>query len=200
MPTSYFFLPVVTALVGWLTNVLAVWMLFHPRFPKGFGFIKLQGLVPKRHRALARSISQVIDEELLNREDLVEKFERLEFEEEAMHLLDERLDAFISSVKMKIPMVAMFVTTELEGEIKEQASSEVKKMLPQLRQKIAERLLQQYDVAQLVEEKIIAFELDRLEAIALRVARRELRSIEWLGGLLGFVIGILQLGWMYCSL
>ena len=43
-----YFLPVIAALIGWMTNFLAVKMLFHPKEPKnifGFSLIILFGLV-----------------------------------------------------------------------------------------------------------------------------------------------------------
>jgi uncharacterized membrane protein YheB (UPF0754 family) len=47
-------------------------------------------------------------------------------------------------------------------------------------------------VPQLVETKVAAFEVEKLEAIILEVASRELVAITWLGGVLGVLIGFGQ--------
>ena len=44
----------------------------------------------------------------------------------------------------------------------------------------------------LVEKKVAAFEIERLERLILEVASRELHAITRLGGVLGVLIGLLQ--------
>jgi len=45
----------------------------------------------------------------------------------------------------------------------------------------------------IVEEKIMAFNLLKLEKVVLSIAEKELKHIEILGGVLGFIIGLFQL-------
>ena len=58
------------------------------------------------------------------------------------------------------------------------------------------RLLLPLDIAvrRIVEEKIHAFDLDQLESIVRKLAHREFRSIEILGAVIGFVVGLVQWG------
>lgn len=51
------------------------------------------------------------------------------------------------------------------------------------------------DVAGTVERKINAMDVKELENLVLFVMRKELRSLVWLGGLLGFLLGLLNLLW-----
>jgi uncharacterized membrane protein YheB (UPF0754 family) len=53
------------------------------------------------------------------------------------------------------------------------------------------------DVPKLVEEKVAAFEILKLESLILQVANRELRAIVMLGGVLGIMIGLLQVGFLW---
>ncbi len=50
------------------------------------------------------------------------------------------------------------------------------------------------DIGEIVARKVSAFPVERLEDLVLSVASRELRAIEALGGLLGFLIGLAQVG------
>ena len=62
------FLALVGALIGWLTNVIAIKLLFRPINPigiKGTPFM-IQGLIPKRKGEIAKSIGDVISEELVS--------------------------------------------------------------------------------------------------------------------------------------
>ncbi|ABR30684.1 hypothetical protein SU69_04200 [Thermosipho melanesiensis] len=50
------------ALVGYITNVLAIWMLFNPK-KKFFGF---QGVIPKKRDEIALNTSKIIENEFIN--------------------------------------------------------------------------------------------------------------------------------------
>ena len=47
-------------------------------------------------------------------------------------------------------------------------------------------------MAKLVESKINSFELEKLEAIIVHIAKNELKHIEYMGIFLGFFIGLVQ--------
>jgi uncharacterized membrane protein YheB (UPF0754 family) len=46
--------------------------------------------------------------------------------------------------------------------------------------------------AEIIRDKLNAFSLEQFERLVLQVARQELKHIEYLGGVLGFLIGIGQ--------
>ena len=48
------------------------------------------------------------------------------------------------------------------------------------------------DIRELVREKVAAFPVEHLEALVLQVGSKELRAIEIWGGVLGVLIGLLQ--------
>jgi uncharacterized membrane protein YheB (UPF0754 family) len=50
------------------------------------------------------------------------------------------------------------------------------------------------DVEAVVREKVAAFSSDKLEEMLLGIMKREFRFIEWVGAVLGFLIGLTQLG------
>ena len=62
-----------------------------------------------------------------------------------------------------------------------------------LMEKVATQFEASVNLKQLIEENIAAFDLERLEAIVNEVAKREFKTIERLGAVLGFLIGCLQL-------
>lgn len=67
--------PVIGGIIGYITNDIAIKMLFHPRKPIYIGKWKLPftpGLIPKEKDRVARSIGQVISTQLLNSDTLVD--------------------------------------------------------------------------------------------------------------------------------
>ena len=68
-------LAIIGALIGWLTNVIAIKLMFRPIQPVriwGTPFV-LQGLIPERKDEIAKSIGDVINEELISMEVIVDK-------------------------------------------------------------------------------------------------------------------------------
>jgi uncharacterized membrane protein YheB (UPF0754 family) len=63
---------------------------------------------------------------------------------------------------------------------------------PHLIEQIITTVEEKVDFGQIVESKVASLELDRLEDLINRVASKELRTIELLGGVLGFLVGVVQ--------
>ena len=63
---TFIFLPLTGALIGWITNLLAIRLLFHPRRPLRLWPLpfKIQGLLPKRREELAENIADIVSEQL----------------------------------------------------------------------------------------------------------------------------------------
>ena len=60
-PVLYFiFFPLVGGAIGWVTNFLAIKFLFWPRRVLSLGPLKIQGVIPRRRRDLARAVGQVV--------------------------------------------------------------------------------------------------------------------------------------------
>lgn len=196
MNTTYFVIPVVTALIGWLTNVVAVKMLFHPRRPINFLFFKLHGVIPKRHDDLARSIADLFERELLSNEELAGHLEKLELDDDVLELLDGRLRTGITDFAKGIPMAAMFLNDSMVEKIAGKLKSQVVQMLPELKTRLAATVSRTLDLRNLIEEKVLGFSVRKLEGIVMRVATKELHTVEILGGVLGLIIGLVQVGIM----
>ena len=58
------------AAAGGLTNLVAIWMLFHPHERRGFGIFKFQGAIPRNKPRLANTIGRTVGQKLLSAEDL----------------------------------------------------------------------------------------------------------------------------------
>ena len=70
---KFILIPLISAFIGYLTNVVAIRMLFWPRQPVNLLFFQLHGLLPKRRAELASSLGNLVEEQLLSLDDLFEK-------------------------------------------------------------------------------------------------------------------------------
>lgn len=57
----------------------------------------------------------------------------------------------------------------------------------------SERFIQRLDVAAIVEEKVNEFDAAYLEKLIMEISRKELNALVWMGGLLGMLIGFVNL-------
>ena len=69
----FLFYPFIGALIGWVTNTVAIWMLFHPFEEKRIWGKKIPftpGLIPARIERLAREVSVAIRDHFLSGTDV----------------------------------------------------------------------------------------------------------------------------------
>jgi len=192
-------LPVVGALIGWLTNWLAVKMLFRPYRPfriPGTG-LAIQGLLPRRRYDLARTVGEVVERELFSVDDLLLYVRTGNL---ADRLSSAAQAAVYQAVIDRSPGILPLSVKKFFAElISEMIADEVPAVAEQVLAEVAKAARGGISIARMVEERLNAFPLEELEGIVVRVASRELRHITLLGGVLGFLIGVLQVGFLYLT-
>ena len=193
-------IPLIAALIGWITNYIAVKMIFRPRRPRNLLGFKIHGLIPRRQKDIARKIGETVQKDLISHEDVIKILNDKEVEEEIALILDNQADQFISGFLEKNPMLAMFLQGDLLTQIKsvllEQMQSSVPAFLDTLMLKVENKL----DFKQIVEDKVNSFDLSKLEEIIYRISSKELKTIEILGGVLGFFVGLSQVAIMLLTM
>ena len=186
-------LPLVGALIGYVTNRLAVHMIFRPIEPKKVLGFTFQGLVGRRQGELAKSIGAVVGDHLVRPEDLRGALEAVDLEGFVDRAFEKGLGPKIAELR-KLPLVGGFLTDERVADLRRHAVQGVVKNKDEIASALEEGLAKGVNVHELVESKVQAFPVARMEELILQVASKELRSIEVLGGFLGGVVGLAQAG------
>lgn len=188
-------LPLIAALTGWITNYIAVKMLFHPREKKRILFFDIQGIFPKRQRSLAEKLGKIVADELFSFNDVKGALKDPKNLEGVHQVIDEKLDDFLENRMVEsMPMLYVFMSDEMRVKIKSTLQDELQLMLPSLIDRFAGRIEEQIDVEKTVYDKVVNFSSDKLEGILYSIMSKEFRFIEVLGGVLGFIIGLIQVG------
>jgi uncharacterized membrane protein YheB (UPF0754 family) len=188
-----FSLPLITALIGWFTNKVAVWMLFHPKTPVNFLGYRWQGLIPRRQNEIAEQTGEIIEQEILQKHLLSASLREMDFTPHFHKFIDELVGKALVEKLRAMPFIGGFLNDSLVGQFTEMAKSEIDTHAAPFIDQVASDLEQRVHVKQLVEDRIKALNLDDLERLVHKIAAKEFRSIELLGGVLGFVIGLIQL-------
>jgi uncharacterized membrane protein YheB (UPF0754 family) len=189
-------IPIVSALIGYVTNYIAVKMLFRPKMPCRVLGITLQGLVPRRQKEIAASLGKMIERDLLSHSDIQAALKGAETSQEAAAFLNEQIDLFVQRLGAQNPMIGAFLQGPLLEQVKGMLAAQMSEKFPVFMERVVERLESRLDIQEIVRSKVEAFDLTKLEAVIQEVTARELKMIEALGGVLGFIIGVLQVGVM----
>jgi uncharacterized membrane protein YheB (UPF0754 family) len=188
-------LPLIAALTGWITNFLAIKMLFHPRQKLNLYFFSLQGIFPKRQRLLAEKLGRIVAHELFSFRDIRDRFTSTETAREINQVLDEKLEDFMENkLRDSVPsLLGLFLNNDSRARIKNKLHEEFQNILPDILARYSDKLEQDIQVEEIVYQKVASFSSEKLEAILFSIMKKEFRFIEILGGLLGFIIGLIQL-------
>lgn len=187
-------LPIIAALTGWITNFIAVKMLFHPREKVKILFFEVQGIFPKRQKSLAEKLGKIVADELFSVEEVRKALKNPEGYQEVDQVIDEKIEDFLENKLVEaMPMLYVFMNDELKIKIKTTLKEEVQAMLPEMIDRFANKIEREVDVEKTVYEKVVNFSSDKLEAILYSIMSKEFRFIEILGGVLGFIIGLIQI-------
>jgi uncharacterized membrane protein YheB (UPF0754 family) len=184
--------PLVGAFVGWVTNVLAIWMLFHPRRPVRVLGLTIQGLIPRRRRELADAIARTVAVHLVTTEDLYRLLSTEEVQGAFTSTLEEHIGNLLRERLWRHAVLErVFTGRVLEG-LQRALAREVMRTVPDLLDLFTGRLEQYVSISEIVKERLERFEEERIEALVRGIAERELKAIELWGGVLGFAIGLIQ--------
>ena len=188
-------LPLIAAVIGWATNYIAVRMLFHPREEKRIFGLRIQGVFPKRQKALAEKLGKLVARELFSLQDVRKHLQGKEFIAHATDTIEAKVDEFLhEKLAEAIPMASMFLGSGMIDTIKRSLVESLAKALPELGEMFVSHLEKNMDVETVVREKVEAFSSEKLEEMLMGIMKREFRFIEGVGAVLGFVIGLVQIG------
>lgn len=187
--------PFIAAFTGWFTIWIAIYMLFHPRNPKRFLGITVQGIFPKRQKLIAEKLGRTIAKELMDFSEIALLLNDPEQLKKLTPAIEKHLDIFLEvKLKEKIPVISMFVGASTLSKIKEGMLEEIELLLPELINQYTDSVIRKIDIEKMVTDKVSHFSTDNLEEKLEAVMKKEFRFIEIAGAVLGFVIGLIQLG------
>ena len=192
MLTKITILAMIGALIGWVTNILAIRLIFRPINPLKIPGtnIQFQGLIPKRRNEIAKSIGETIEKELVTMEEILGRVLEKQNKSNILKDIKDKVQAIITQ---KIPallprtfrnLILNYTQEVLETELEPAINEFIEDFINSAKNRVR--------IGEMVENKINEFDLLKLDSIIISISRRELKQIEYLGGLLGFIIGILQ--------
>lgn len=209
---DYIISPLFGAFIGYITNWLAIKMLFRPYDEVRVFGIKVPftpGLIPKRRDEIAESIAKIIRKHLINPENLhrlfIESSYKDVLEGKLNKTVEEIIDKILQSLKedlenrIKMPFLINYwdkilqtISEKIKPIILEKSQQSIKDNLEKHIEEELPQILASLDVEKIIYETLISIDIKHLEDIILGFSEKQLKHITYLGGVIGFFIGLLQ--------
>ncbi|MBS1758504.1 MAG: DUF445 family protein [Bacteroidetes bacterium] len=187
------FVPLISAFIGWVTNWVAIKMLFHPREPKKILGFTFQGIFPKRQKQFALKLGNLVSSEFLSFDDIESKISNPENLKKIMPFIEEHIDDFLKNkLSEEMPVISMFIGDKTIHKLKSALMKEIETLFPEIMRKYAGNLKTELDLEQIVIQKVSSFSSDKLEDTLYQIMSKEFRFVEIIGGVIGLIIGLLQ--------
>jgi uncharacterized membrane protein YheB (UPF0754 family) len=196
LPAMNFWLlliPIISAFIGWFTNWVAIKMLFHPKEPKKVLGITFHGIFPKRQQQFAEKLGKLVSTELLSFSDIEKKITQKENVAQLLPQIEGHIDHFLrNKLSDTFPMLSMFIGDKTINQMKSAFMAELQTIFPSVLKNYMGNLQKDLDLEQIVTDKVKGFSSDKLETILNDIMKKEFKFVEIIGGVLGFIIGLLQ--------
>ena len=177
--------------IGWVTNKIAIKMLFRPIRPVRILFFRLQGVLPKRKEQIATSIGETVEAQFVNKEELLQG---LLDEETKKSILKQIRKLLVEKIKEVVPsMILAMLGQGLDDLVRKLIAEHGDDLLSELIDSLKnnENVM---PVKAIVTDKINQLDMLEFEALVINIVKKELRHIETVGLVLGVVIGMAQYG------
>lgn len=186
-------IPFISAFIGWITNRIAIKMLFHPREPKNILGLTIQGIFPKRQKQFAEKLGKLVSDELLSFKDIESRIINPENLKKILPMIEAHVNEFLRvKLSKEMPFISMFIGDKTIDSLKNIFMQELEIIFPQLLEGYMTNLKNELDLEKIVIEKVSGFSSDKLEQILNQIMSKEFQFVEIIGAVLGFLIGLFQ--------
>ena len=185
------FMAIIGGVIGYITNVVAIKMLFKPYEPIKIPLtnIEIMGLIPRRRAEIAKNVAETVKRELLSEDDIFNGIIKDEDKEEIASYINSKIGNIISEKAIFLPSS---LVSKINGYISDIVDKEVGNAIDDLGSTFVEKAKDRVDIEKIIEDRINEFDIEYIEEMTVRIAKKELKHIEVLGLILGFLIGIVQ--------
>lgn len=184
-------LAVIGGLIGYITNVIAIKLIFRPINPIKIPILNLEiiGMIPKRKLEIANNVAQVIEEQFFSFDDIIENVMTEQDKQIIIDYIKVRIKLVLNE---KLGLIPSSIRNLVQNYISEIIEDEIRSGVDELSEELIIKANNRINIKEIVENKINELDLYELETIILQIIKKELKQIEVLGLILGFFIGIIQ--------
>jgi uncharacterized membrane protein YheB (UPF0754 family) len=183
--------PAAGFLVGYITNWLAMNLIYEPREPVQIGPFKIQGVFIKRQREVATQFADVIADKVLTPENMVQHISEGPNRQRLLDILEGQVEESMKEYE-RDAMVAMLVSKDKLEEAKADLLDRVRNADMSDSRQIKTFADQSRRIHAQMEENLGALDADQFGGILRPVFQKDEWKLILAGGVIGTGIGALQ--------
>jgi uncharacterized membrane protein YheB (UPF0754 family) len=197
-------IPIISAVVGWGTNVLALKMTFYPLEFKGIDIKGIQGvgwllppmgwqgIIPSKAASMAAKSVDLITTKLIDVEAQFSKINpKVVAQEMAPHLIPLTRRIISETVGQEVPLWKLLSEKRKEA-VYERAAAEIPEVIEEIMQSIKVNIAEVFDLKAMAIKKLTN-DKELLNDIFLKVGEQEFKFIEQSGAYFGLFFGLIQM-------
>jgi uncharacterized membrane protein YheB (UPF0754 family) len=193
---AWWVLPAGGFAVGYITNFLALRLVFEPHDPINLGFFKLQGLLHKRKNEVAECFASVMADDVLSPDNMLATVTEGSSKDRMFGLVEKRIGIVFEEYKSD-PMTAMLMPPERITQAKEELLEQMRTNKPEPDGLIRSFVDKAVTLRGQLSSKLQALDAQSFEG----VLRPAFQEDEWklfvTGAVLGTIAGVLQLIYLF---
>ena len=181
MSPWWLLIPLLSALVGWLTVRLSVSLFFSRIFPQ-------------RRRQWTEQLAKLVSTQLFSFEALEQKITNPENIQKIMPQVEVHVDDFLrKGLPKAFPIISTFIGDRTINQLKEIFMKELETIFPTVMKGYVKNLQEDLNLEQMILEKVESFTTRDIQTVVYQSIGADLNKTALLAGLLGFLIGLIQL-------
>jgi uncharacterized membrane protein YheB (UPF0754 family) len=186
-------IPVIAALVGWLTNKLAVYMTFYPIEYVGKRPFGWQGIIPSKADKMATKAVTLVTTKLISVEEQFDKLDPNEIAKEMEPQLNVLSKSIIeTAMKSDLPLVWNLMPERQKQQMYAETAAQFPKVISNLMSEVKQKLPELLDIDRMMIEGLTE-DPEMLNHIFLKCGEEEFKFIEKSGLYFGFLFGVVQM-------
>jgi uncharacterized membrane protein YheB (UPF0754 family) len=187
-------LPLFGMVIGWLTDWLAIRLVFLPRERRMlFGLVPFQGIFQRRRDEVAHEYGRLIAEEVLTVPNIVDAVLRGPRSDRIVEMVERTVsDAVDTRVSIARPVVSVAIGPRLLAEMKRAAAARAMDYIADTVQHAAGYLTATMDIGNTIATRMRDLSRVEYEALLRPAFRQEEPKLVAVGAIIGFLVGELQ--------
>ena len=184
-------LAVIGGLIGYITNVRAIKLIFRPINPIKIPILNIEiiGLIPKRKVEIATNIGTIIEDQFLSVDEIIDDMITHKDKQDIIDYIKVKINLMLNE---KMTLIPSTIRSLAQNYISEIIEEEIREAIDDVSEEIISKAKSRINIKEIVENKINELDLYELESIILQIVKNELKHIEILGFILGLFIGVIQ--------
>ncbi len=184
-------LAVIGGLIGYITNVIAIKLIFRPINPIKIPILNIEiiGLIPKRKVEIATNIGTIIEDQFLSVDEIIDDMITHKDKQDIIDYIKVKINLMLNE---KMTLIPSTIRSLAQNYISEIIEEEIREAIDDISEEIISKAKSRINIKEIVENKINELDLYELESIILQIVKNELKHIEILGFILGLFIGVIQ--------